>query len=142
MALSPSEAVSKFSIPITAYKHIGTVQREFIKRSVNTGNVSLASTRLLSLMYDTHVGSLMDDAISKIEIGILSDSQLVDVVSVNDLFIELNPFANTIRSAVNEAAKFLPEPTVELLREYNTEGAPLERLAVGVFLVMATNLQV
>lgn len=141
MGLSTSESAAAFIVPITKYKHIGVIQREFLKRAVVTPNDSLSATRLLALMFDTHLGSLMGEAIDKVVMENLTQTQLDEIVSLQNLFDQVSPFETILRSAVNESEKFLPPPTVDVLRDYNTDGSPLERLGVGSFVIMATNLQ-
>jgi len=142
MALSPSESTSLFTVPITKYRNIGIMQRELLKRAVTTPNDTLAATRLLSFVYDTDLSSLFEFSLEDVRLGTLTESELLEITSAQELFSQMEPFETIIRSAVNEGKKFLPPPTSDIIQDYNTDGSPLERVAVAVFLIMATNLQV
>jgi len=139
MALSNAEAISKFINPITSYVSLGRIQKAILQYSATTD--SLSAFRALSMMYDTDVGPLMDTAILPVHMDNLTDTELTSITSAQIIFEAMAPLENIIRSAVNESEKFLPLSTIELLREYDTEGAPLDRYAVATFIVMATNLQ-
>ena len=133
-----SEAVLAFQTTIVKYPALAEIQKALLDESVTNGNDSLAATRVLSLMGDTDIQSLVYRAAEKV---VMVDSNQSNVRDLEALLDRFKPYAATLRVAIGESKKFLPAPTVDVLIEYDTDGAPLERLAVGAFMVLAANLQ-
>lgn len=141
--LSQSQTVARFIIPIvdSDLLNLGSLQRFLLKAAVVTPNDSLAATRLLALLTDTDIYALMLESTFPVTISVLNDAQKAELISLQELLNQFEPFDDAVRIALREAKKFLPKFTTDFINNYNTLGAPLERLTTTVFMILTANLQ-
>lgn len=140
--LTQDEAIAKFITPVTTYNAIGKLQKTLLRSAVTVPpNDTLSATNILALFGKTDIYSLMHTAITKVTLKELTTFQLGQLSELGVILLELQPFEDTIRRALEESRKFLPIQSVNILKEYNSEGYPFERYGVTAFIIMAATLQ-
>lgn len=139
--ITASQAAAKYILPITKYVNLGKLQKILLRIAVTSENDMIAATRLLSLLAETEVNALLLNSVQPSTTSNFNESQKSILNSLQNLLEGFRPLQNTVRTALGESKDFLPKFTVDALREYNTVGAPLERLAVVSFMILTANLQ-
>jgi len=139
--LSKAETISKFITPVTAFQQIGKLQKVLLKSAVTSSNDSLAAVRLLALLNDSDVSALLLDVIYPMSLSDISQSLRSQLSPLQTLIDSVEPYRKAIRLAVSESKDILPSATVEVLEEYDTNGSPLDQIAIVILIIMAATLK-
>lgn len=139
--LDLSDATDKFIQPVSGYLNVGRLQKALLKNAADTGETFLAAVRCLALLFDTDLAALISGSIEPVSVKQVAEADLPKLAAVHTLVQRMRALFLNVSMAIDEAIDYLPQHTIAVLREYNTAGSPVDRVAVAVLLIMAANLQ-